>query len=163
MYTFTVHFYGTLLGYTFRVHFYSTLLQYTFRVHFYGTFLGFTFTVHFYGTLLGYTFRVHFSFERPQIPRYGGLVLLFDKFYWKTQGNIFPSTLQLSWVCQAAVRQLRRCRLHSVTDHIIYYWVSVDTNKNPTLPLQIRQNLNSCTTPVWSDPHLFYFLVKSIF
>ena len=31
--------------------------------------------VHFYGTLLGYTFSVHFSFKRPQLPRYGGLVI----------------------------------------------------------------------------------------
>ena len=30
-----------------------------------------------YGTLLEYTFRVHFSFERPQLPRYGGLVLCY--------------------------------------------------------------------------------------
>ena len=44
-------------------------------VHFYGTLLGSTFRVHFYGTLLRYSFRVHFSFERPQLPRYGGLVL----------------------------------------------------------------------------------------
>ena len=43
-------------------------------VHFKGTLLGYTFTVHLYGTLLRYTFRVHFSFERPQLPRYGGLV-----------------------------------------------------------------------------------------
>ena len=43
-------------------------------VHIYGIFLGYTFGVLLYGTLLGYTFRVHFSFERPQLPRYGGLV-----------------------------------------------------------------------------------------
>ena len=44
-------------------------------VHFKGTLLGYTFTVHLYGTLVLYTFRVHFSFERPQLPRYWGLVL----------------------------------------------------------------------------------------